>query len=1059
MSRFSLKTKVAIIFPLSVTLALTLLFFMVHTAFQSYVKSNISRQQFFVLSIIADQIDRDIAARHNVLRVVAKKVTRQMVDHPDEALNYLNHQDEHLEGFNNGLFLFDRQGKLIAELPLGLERSGKDFSSRDYIRQTVASQKPFLSDPYESSKGNRPPAIMFTAPIFDRDGSLMAILGGSIDLTRSAFMDMLSETKLTKGSYIYLYNTDRMLILHPDKNRIMKRDVAPGTNRLFDAAIEGFEGTDETVTSRGLRTLSSFKRLKTKNWIIAANYPATEAYTPIRSMRIAFLFFLPIFSFILFYLMRHYLSRFIGPVDHLTRHVENLNNLKDAERMFPCEGEREIMVLGQAFNKLVHETDQQKLSLETDLERHEQRDLQIHRQNEYLQALHETTLGLLSRHDMSELLQTIVTRAGKLVGTEHCFVYLANEEGTALNMEIQSGIYDSLEHYPILRGQGIAGRVWETGEALHVDDYCSWAGRLPDPGRDALHAMAGVPLKAAGDVIGVLGLSFIQKDITFNQDQMAILAQFGELASLALENAHLVEESRRELTERRNAEERLRKLSVAVEQNPASIVITDIHGTIEYVNPHFTRLTGYSQEEAIGQNPSILKTGETSSAEYQQLWETILAGGEWRGEFHNRKKDGELYWEQAHISPIRDNSYSITHFIAIKEDISERKQLESQLRHSQKMEAIGQLAGGIAHDFNNILTAIIGYSSIIQLKLPDESPLKRSAGQIIETAERGATLTQGLLAFSRKQASNPVLVNLNEVISRIQQLLLRLISEDIRLELTLSVQNLPVLADSSQIEQILMNLATNSRDAMPHGGSITITTESASLDSDFVLARGFGSPGYFAILTFADSGEGMDAETAKHIFEPFYTTKGVGKGTGLGLSIVYGIVKKHNGYITCHSTEAIGTIFQIYFPLLADKPTGNTEHKANNRPFELGNDVILLAEDNETARELAVEILQEFGYTVIVAVDGQQALDLFKENCSVIDLVILDVVMPKLNGSEVYKAIHSLFPVTKVLFYSGYSQEAVISQGRLEHGMNYLAKPYSPKELLMKVREVLDNGN
>ncbi|MEI7818391.1 MAG: PAS domain S-box protein, partial [Desulfuromonadales bacterium] len=548
------------------------------------------------------------------------------------------------------------------------------------------------------------------------------------------------------------------------------------------------------------------------------------------------------------------------------------------------------------------------------------------RQNEYLQALHETTLGLIRRLDVTSVLQAIVTRSGKLVGTEHCFLYLVNNSGTELDMVYQSGIYNSLLHHPVKPGEGISGRVWVLGEPVKVDDYNLWEGRLPDVDRNILHAMAGVPLKVGDKVVGVLGLAFIDTGVVFNDQQMEVLAQFGELASLALDNARLNEDSQRELTERKRAEENLRKLSVAVEQSPASIVITDTSGIIEYVNPYFTKLTGYSMDEAIGQKTSVLKTGETGNEEYRRLWETILAGGEWRGEFHNRKKDGDLYWEQAMIAPIRDHDSVITHFIAIKEDITERKQLEGQLRHAQKMDAIGQLAGGIAHDFNNILTAIVGYASIMQLKLPDDSSLKKNAEQIAATAERGAALTQGLLAFSRKQASNPVVVDLNEVISRVHQLLLRLISEDIHLEINLYPQALAIMADSGQIEQVLMNLATNARDAMPQGGAIVISTEAVSLDNDFVLARGFGTPGRYTLLTCTDSGDGMESEIVKHIFEPFYTTKEMGKGTGLGLSIVYGIIKKHNGYIICHSGLGLGTIFQIYLPLLDSIPTVSEEN-------------------------------------------------------------------------------------------------------------------------------------
>jgi PAS domain S-box-containing protein len=645
------------------------------------------------------------------------------------------------------------------------------------------------------------------------------------------------------------------------------------------------------------------------------------------------------------------------------------------------------------------------------------------------------------------------------VGTEHCFLYLVNASATELDMVYQSGIYDSLHHHPVRPGEGISGRVWVSGEPLKVDDYNLWEGRIPDSDRDILHAMACVPLKVADQVVGVLGLAFIDQDVVFNDQQMELLAHFGELASLALENARLNEKSQRELAVRKRVEEDLRKLSVAVEQNPASIVITDTSGTIEYVNPHFTFLTGYSFEEMVGQNPSMLKTGETSTEEYRKLWETILAGKEWRGEFHNRKKDGDLYWEQAMIAPIRDNLSNITHFIAIKEDITERKQLEGQLRHSQKMDAVGQLAGGIAHDFNNILTAIVGYASIMQLKLPDDSPLKKNAEQIAATAERGANLTQGLLAFSRKQASNPVVVDLNEIINRVHQLLLRLISEDIRLEINLISKSLAIMADSGQLEQVLMNLSTNARDAMPQGGSIVISTEEVVVNNDFVLARGFGQPGRYALLTVADSGEGMDSDIVKHIFEPFYTTKEMGKGTGLGLSIVYGIIKKHNGYILCHSTIGLGTIFQIFLPLLDTAPAVAVEKMPEVVQNINGGDCILLAEDNETTRVLGREILEEFGYTVIQAVDGKDALEKFREHGERISLVILDVIMPKMNGREVYDAIRSIAPDMQILFCSGYAKDVVVSQGGLEEGMNYLPKPFTPKELLMKIREVLDNGH
>lgn len=1056
MSRFSLKIKATLLFPLAITIAVFCLLFLIQHFLQGYLKESISRQQYQIVSNMVDEIDLKLAESRKPLLALASKISPTLLSDPHEALAFLLERTESTGFFDNGMFLFDANGRIVAELPLGNSRTGQDFSYRDYLKVTFATKAAMVSEPYISSQSHHHPAIMLTAPILDSNGNVSGVLCGSIDLLRDNFLGGIKKRKIGRTGYMFLFDSKRTMIVHPDQSRIMKQDIPPGANLLLDRALNGFEGTGETVNSRGLKTLTTFKRLKSKEWIVGANFPLDEAYQPVYQARNIFLIALPLLGLVMFWFVRRYLNRLTSPIIELTRHVEELPAKIGDDRLFPLQGEDEIITLGRAFNALVSETDQHRLLLVAELSRVERADEQLQRQNEYLHALHETTLGLIKRLDVATVLQTIVIRSGRLVGTEHCFLYLVNSSGSALEMVYQSGIYDSLIHHPVRRGEGISGRVWDSGEPLKVDDYSLWEGRLADTDRGILHAMAAVPLKVGDVVVGVLGLAFLDERIVFSDQQMEALGQFGELASLALENARLNEDSQRELSDRKRAEENMRKLSVAVEQNPASIVITDTFGTIEYVNPHFTELTGYSFTEAVGQNPSMLKTGETSTEQYRQLWQTILSGGEWRGEFHNRNKNGELYWEQALIAPIRDESGTITHFIAIKEDITSRKQLEVQLRHSQKMDAVGQLAGGIAHDFNNILTAIVGYASILQLKLPDGSPLKKNAEQIAVTAERGACLTQGLLAYSRKQTSNPVAVDLNEIIRRVHQLLLRLISEDIHLSINLEPHILPIMADSGQIEQVLMNISTNARDAMPQGGTLVLTTETVTISSDFVLAKGFGKPGKYALLSCADSGEGMSEDVVKHVFEPFYTTKEIGKGTGLGLSIVYGIIKEHNGYTLCYSTIGLGTIFQIYLPLLDTAPVVAEETEVEQIAEVQGRDYILLAEDNETTRALGREILEEFGYAVIEATDGEDAVEKFREQGERISLVILDVIMPKMNGRAAYELIRSIAPDIRVLFCSGYATDVVTGQGGLEEGMNFLAKPFSPKELLMKIREVLD---
>ena len=497
------------------------------------------------------------------------------------------------------------------------------------------------------------------------------------------------------------------------------------------------------------------------------------------------------------------------------------------------------------------------------------------------------------------------------------------------------------------------------------------------------------------------------------------------------------------------------KLFTAVEQSPVSIIITDARGNIEFVNPKFTQITGYTFEEALGKNPRILKSGETRHEEYKKLWETITAGNVWHGVFHNRKKNGGLFWEAAAISPIQNEQGTITNYLAIKEDITERKKLEEQLRHAQKMEAVGQLAGGIAHDFNNILTAIIGYGNIALVKIPEGDPLRSYLGQMLAAAERAAALTKSLLAFSRKQIINPQPVSVNVIIERVEKLLHRSIGEDIELKTSLTEKDTTVLADSGQIEQILINLAMNARDAMPNGGNLIIETGQAEIDDQYIKSHGYGKCGMYVLISITDSGEGMDEKIRERIFEPFFTTKEVGKGTGLGLSMVYGSIKQHNGFINVYSEPGRGTTFTIYLPLL----------KAEARPAAVGEpapppkggaETILLAEDDTALRDMAKGVLEESGYTVIEAVDGQDAVEKFNMLKDRIQLLILDVSMPKKNGREELEEAKKTNPGIKALFTSGYPADIIQKKGILEAGINFIIKPHPPQDLLRKVREVLD---
>lgn len=403
--------------------------------------------------------------------------------------------------------------------------------------------------------------------------------------------------------------------------------------------------------------------------------------------------------------------------------------------------------------------------------------------------------------------------------------------------------------------------------------------------------------------------------------------------------------------------------------------------------------------------------------------------------------------------PVMDENGKVIKVIEIGRDITEQISLQNQLLHSQKLEAVGQLAGGVAHDFNNILTAIIGFSSLIQIKIGDDPQLRRYVEQIISAAEKAAGLTQSMLAFSKKQILDPHPLDINESITAIQKLLRRLLREDIEFVTNLCPGPIMVLADRVHFELVLMNLVSNARDAMPDGGALIIGTEAASIDEEFIGTHGFGKPGEYACISISDTGIGMNQQTRDRIFDPFFSTKEPGKGTGLGLSTVYGIIKQHDGYINVYSESGHGTTFRIYLPVL---DSSGQEKETSASPYPQGGiETVLLVEDEEYVRESNRELLRNFGYEVIEAIDGEDALQKFVQHKDRIDLIVLDAIMPKKSGKEVYDTVQKIRPDVKVLFTSGYAAEIITKQGILDKKIHLIAKPIAPRDFLKKIREIL----
>ncbi len=507
--------------------------------------------------------------------------------------------------------------------------------------------------------------------------------------------------------------------------------------------------------------------------------------------------------------------------------------------------------------------------------------------------------------------------------------------------------------------------------------------------------------------------------------------------------------------QRQKTEDTLRKLWRAVEQSADLVMITDRAGVIEYVNPAFETLTGYSPGELTGQTPRVLKSEQQTPELYQELWQTILSGSVFRCTMVNQKKNGEIFVTEKVITPLRDGEGRITHFISNDRDITDRRRMENQLQQAQKMDAIGLLAGGVAHDFNNLLMVISSYAELMLDSLAPQHPLRRNVDEIQKASRRAADLTRQLLAFGRKQMQTLQLLDLNSIIEEINKMLPRLIGEDIELEFVPGKKLGRVKADPVQIEQVVMNLAANARDAMPKGGRLVIETASVRLDDAYVQAHSIVPPGEYILLTVTDSGEGIAPEHLSHIFEPFYTTKKEGDGTGLGLATVYGIVKQNSGFIWVYSEPGLGTTFKIYLPRAKDARVV-PQLAPPVEGYSRGCETLLLAEDEAAVRRSAREFLSLQGYIVLEAKDGTDALAIAREYNGPIHLMISDVVMPQMGGAKLAGELALERPDMKVLFVSGYAETTVQRHGAIDVTTRFLQKPFSLRTLAHKIREVLD---
>ncbi len=677
------------------------------------------------------------------------------------------------------------------------------------------------------------------------------------------------------------------------------------------------------------------------------------------------------------------------------------------------------------------------------------------RSNE-LELLLEAAKHVLENNAFEITARKIFDIARNLTGAQSGYVALLSEDGAeneVLFLEA-GGMPCTVDESLPMPIRGLRAEAYRSGECVCDNDFMNseWVNFMPSGHVDLRNVMFA-PLTIKGVVVGIMGLA--NKDGDFSEENKRIAAALGQLAAMALNNS-------RNLALIRQTEERYREI---FEGSRDGFVMVDKKGAFIDANQAFCKMLGYTLEELRALKDFYEITPERwREWENDEIWKKRLLqkGYSETYEKEYQRKNGEIF-------PVELQSYAVTgddgspvYLWGVARDISDRKRheaertrLQDQLLQSQKMESIGRLAGGVAHDFNNLLTGITGNVALTLMDLPNDDPLRDTLEQINQAADSAAHLTQQLLAFSRKQLISPKVLDLNRVIDHSFKMLRRIIGEDINLKFRPEKMLGQVKVDQGQLEQILINLAVNARDAMIDGGNLTLETDSVILDETYCSTRANVTPGEYVMLAVSDDGIGMAEDVRSRLFEPFFTTKPKDKGTGLGLATVYGAVKQNNGHIEVYSEPGEGTTFKVYFPRIEAKAE-SINRIVTFDDLPRGTETVLVVEDERLVRNIAAKVLDRQGYKVHCAESGIDALTLFKKENLTVDLLMTDIIMPKMNGKELADKLKAEHPSLTVLFTSGYTENVIAHHGVLDEGLNFIGKPYTPQALAKKVREVLD---
>ena len=584
-------------------------------------------------------------------------------------------------------------------------------------------------------------------------------------------------------------------------------------------------------------------------------------------------------------------------------------------------------------------------------------------------------------------------------------------------------------------GRCICGKAAESKKPVYVScvderHENSYTGMKP-------HGHYCLPIIFGNELLGIIVL-YLSDKMPQQPYEVAFLADVAGILS--------------DVIIRKKLEDKHKLISAAIEQAGEGIIITDIQGTIQYANPAVSDMTGYDVGELLGSNTGILESGRQSHEFYKEMWDTILSGKDWEGTLINKRKDGSRYDEKMVITPVKDETDKITNFVAIKRDITKEKRLEEHLLHAQKMDALGTLAGGVAHDFNNILTAVLGYAELLKDEMDEDDPQYKAVRIIEDSAKKGAALASSILNATRKEKLVFSILNLNDTVKDSLELLSRTIPKIISIELGLEPDLSNIKGDPTQLQQIIINLTVNAMDAMPEGGKLFIRT--SRVGKDHIVTKGLPSHDEFIKLTVTDTGKGIEKDIASKVFDPFFTTKDRGSGTGLGLYIVHSIVSNHGGHINLYSEPGSGSTINIYFPAITELPRAEESFEVEDLR---GTGTVLVIDDEPNIRELSKDVLQGLGYSVITASGGKEGIEVYKNNKDAIDIVVLDMIMPMMNGPEVFKSLKAVDPDINVIIVSGYDSEGFAGiKGLLEGGVKgFVQKPFTKKAISKVIKQAL----